>query len=386
MKRIYKILLRECGIIRSNPAQFLAMIFFPVLVVIFFTTMMSEGQPQEMPVGVVDLDNTSTTRSLIRRLDAFQTSNVVAHYPNVSEARRAIQHSEIYAFIYFPKGTTEKLLASRQPKISFYYSSTSLAAGSLLFRDMKTLSVLGNAAVGQATMRAKGFTEKQTMALLQPIALSTHAINNPCVNYNQYLSTMLIPTTFMLFIMLLTTYTLGIEIKTGRNKELMRLANNNMFIAIFGKLLPQTMVFLALMFAHTFYLFGVLGFSHQGGLGYMILLSVLAVLAGQGFGIVVFSSMPSMRLAMSVCSLWSVLSYSMVGAAFPAFAMDAPLEALTWLFPMRHYWLIYAENIFNGYPLTDTWVNLAALIIFAILPLPFIGRIKTVLNNYVYMK
>lgn len=372
--------------IRSNPAQFLAMVFFPILVVVFFTTMMSEGQPQEMPVGVVDLDNTSTTRSLIRRLDGFQTSHVVAHYPNVSEARRAIQHNEIYAFMYFPKGTTDALLASRQPKISFYYSSTSLAAGSLLFRDMKTLSVLGNAAVGQATMRAKGFTEKQTMALLQPITLNTHAINNPCVNYNQYLSTMLIPTTFMLFIMLLTTYTLGLELKTGRSNELMRLADNNIFIAVISKLLPQTAVFLTLMFFHTFYLFGILGFSHQGGVGYMILLSILAVLAGQGFGIAIFSAMPSMRMSMSICSLWGVLSYSMVGAAFPAFAMDAPLEALTWLFPMRHYWLIYAENIFNGYPLSDTLINVLALIIFALLPLLFVGRAKTVLKNYVYTK
>lgn len=378
--------MRECGIIRSNPAQFLAMVFFPILVVIFFTSMMHEGQPQEMPVGVVDLDNTSTTRSLIRRLDGFQTSHVVAHYPNVSEARRAIQHNEIYAFMYFPKGTTDNLLASRQPKISFYYSSTSLAAGSLLFRDMKTLSVLGNAAVGQATMRAKGFTEKQTMALLQPITLSTHPINNPCVNYNQYLSTMLIPTTFMLFIMLLTTYTLGLELKTGRSNELMRLADNNIFIAVISKLLPQTVVFLTLMFFHSFYLFSVLGFSHQGGIGYMILLSILAVLAGQGFGIAVFSAMPSMRMSMSICSLWGVLSYSMVGAAFPAFAMDAPLEALTWLFPMRHYWLIYAENIFNGYPLSDTWLNLTALVIFALLPLLFVGRAKTVLKYYVYTK
>ena len=69
---------------------------FPVIVTFFFTTLMNEGQPQEMPVGVVDLDKTSTSRNLIRRLDGFQTSNVVAYYPNVNEARRAIQRNEIF--------------------------------------------------------------------------------------------------------------------------------------------------------------------------------------------------------------------------------------------------------------------------------------------------
>jgi hypothetical protein len=104
---------------------------------------MSDGQPVEMPVGVVDLDNTTTSRGLVRRLDAFQTSHVVARYPSVSAARHAIQQNQIYAFLYIPKGTTDNLLASRQPKISFYYTMTTIVSGSLVFRDMKNLSESG---------------------------------------------------------------------------------------------------------------------------------------------------------------------------------------------------------------------------------------------------
>lgn len=386
MKRLIDIMLREGGILRNNPMYFLCMVIFPVFVVIFFTTMMDEGQPQELPVGVVDLDNSSTTRTLIRKLNDFQTSNVVAHYHSVSEAREAIQHNEIYAFLYIPKGTTAKMLASRQPKISFYYSSTSLAAGSLLFRDLKTISTLGSAGVGQATMRAKGVPQTMIMPLLQPITVDAHPLNNPWVNYNQYLSTMLIPATLLLFIMLLTAYSLGSEIKTQRGKELMERAGGNILIAVAGKLLPQTLVFVSLMYFHLFYLFVALGFVHLGGLGWILLLGLLTVLAAQGFGLMIFSLMPSMRLSMSICSLWGVLSYSMVGAAFPAFAMDAPLEALTFLFPMRHYWLIYAMNVFNGYPLSDTWINVSALMIFAALPLLFLSRAKKAFNTYIYVK
>jgi ABC-2 type transport system permease protein len=85
---------------------------------------MNQGQPIDMPVGVVDLDNTTTTRKLVRNLDAFETTKIVAHYPNLNEARNAIQRNEIYAFIYFPEHTTSDLLAFRQPKISFYYNYT----------------------------------------------------------------------------------------------------------------------------------------------------------------------------------------------------------------------------------------------------------------------
>lgn len=386
MRRLADIMLRECGMIRRNPVYLLSMVVFPLFVMVYFTSLMEEGQPQEMPVGVVDLDNTSTTRAIIRRLDGMQTSHVAAHYASASEARKAIQHGDIYAFLYIPEGTTDKLLASRAPTVSFYYSNTSLTAGALLFRDLKTVTTLANAGVAQATLRAKGLTDRQAMTFLQPITLDVHLVNNPTTSYNLYLSTMLIPAAIMLFIMILTAYSAGTEVKHGSGKELMQRAGGNIFIALAGKMLPQTLLFLAMMLIHAFYLFGILGFTHEGGLPWILALCLLAVLAGQGFGLAVFGLMPSMRMAMSICSLWGVLSFSMIGAAFPAFAMDAQLEALAWLFPMRHYWLVYALNVFNGYPLADSWPHIAALLLFALLPLLFVGRIKKAFEQYVYVK
>ncbi len=385
-KRLFDIIIRECGYIRRNPVYLLSMVCFPLLVMVFFTTMMGDGQPQELPIGVVDCDNSSTSRAVIRRLDALQTSDVVAHYSSVAEARKAIQRNEIYAFLYIPKATAAKTVAARQPKVSFYYSSTSLLAGALLFRDLKTVLTLANAAVGQATLRAKGFTDMQAQTFLQPISLDAHLINNPNVNYNQYLSTMLIPACIMLFVMLLTTYTLGMELKRQKGGELLAMADGNVFFALCAKLLPQTLLFMTLMAFHVYYMYGVLGFVHAGGVAIMLLACFLAVLAGQGFGMTIFALLPTMRLSMSVCSLWSVLSFSMVGAAFPAFAMDAPLQSLAWLFPMRHYWLMYSVNVFNGYSLEYTWPHAACLMAFALMPLLFVKRIKKVLLTFSYME
>lgn len=385
LKSLFTIILRECKILKKNPMYLLCMLALPMFVTIFFTSLLQQGQPQEMPVGVVDLDNTSTTRALIRKLDGFQTSHVVAHYPSVSEARRAMQHYDIYAFLYIPEGTTDKLLSARRPKISCFYSSTSLTSGSLLFKDLKTISTLGSAAIGQATMRAKGFTDRQIKTFLQPIALDVHNINNPCINYNLYLSTMLVPACLLLFVMLLTTYSLGMELKLRCGKKLMEKAGGNIFVALLGKFIPQTMICLAMMYIHQFYLFDVLGFTHEGGLLWILFAGFLAVIAAEGFGIMIFGLMPSMRMSMSVCSLWGVLSFSMVGTAFPIFAMDAPLQTLSWLFPLRHYWVIYAINIFNGYPAHDTWINVACLTAFIALPLLFFPRIKNVMETYDYM-
>ena len=385
LNQIWQIALRECKILFVNRIYFFSMVIFPLLAMVFFTSLMDEGLPEDMPIGVVDLDNTSTSRGLIRRLDAFQSSKVVARYPSVNEARRAIQENKIYAFLYIPKGTTDDLLSSRQPKISYYYNMASVMAGSLLMKDLKTISNLGSAAVGQATMRAKGYTPEQIMTFLQPIRIDLHQIANPWTNYNAYLSTVLVPGVMMLFMFLISAYSLGMELKFNRGKEWLSYADNNIVVAILGKYIPQALVFLALIFFYEFYIYGVLHFPHQGGAGHILLLALLEVFSAIGFGIFAFGLMPSLRMSMSVCSLWAVLSFSLAGSAFPVMGMDGAIQALTWLFPLRHYYMLYQITVFNDFPLIDAWFHFVALVGFSLLPWFVVSKIKNAMLTYVYI-
>lgn len=385
MRVVYEIMMRELLILRQNHIYRFCMVLFPVLVIFFFTSIMDDGLPTEMPVGVVDLDNTATSRSLIRRLDGFQMSRVVARYPSVTEARRAIQRNEIYGFLYIPKGTTDKLLASRQPKVSYYYTYTSIAAGSMVMKDMKTISTLGSAAVGQATMRARGLTDRQIQAVLQPIKIDLHQIANPWSNYNVYLSTVMVPGIIMLFIFLISTYSLGTELKFNTSKQWLEMAGGNITVAMLGKFLPQTIIWLAIVFGYEWYVFYHLGFPHQGGPWLLVLLGLMQVLASQGFGIFAFGLMPSLRMSMSVSSLWAVLSISMAGSAFPVMGMDGALQSLSWLFPLRHYWMMFQICVFNGYPLIEAWFHFVALAAFMLLPWLVIKKIKNAMLTYVYI-
>ncbi len=385
LRVIYEIMMRELQILRQNHIYRFCMVLFPVLVIFFFTSIMDEGLPADMPVGVVDLDNTSTSRSLTRRLDGFQMSRVVARYPSVTEARRAIQRNEIYGFLYIPKGTTEKLLASRQPKISYYYTYTTLVAGSMLMKDMKTISTLGSAAVGQGTMRARGMTDRQIQALLQPIKIDLHQIANPWSSYNIYLSTVMVPGIIMLFIFLISTYSLGTELKFNTSKQWIEQAGGRITLAMLGKFLPQTIIWLAIVFGYEWYVFCHLGFPSQGSPWMLVLLGLMQVLASQGFGIFAFGLMPSLRMSMSISSLWAVLSISMAGSTFPVMGMDGALQSLSWLFPLRHYWMMFQICVFNGYPLIEAWFHFAALAAFMLLPWLVIKKIKNAMLTYVYI-
>lgn len=368
-----------------NPIYGFCMVFFPILIVIFFTSLMNDGQPLDMPVGVVDQDNTAMSRQMIRQLDALQTSKVVAHYPNANEARHAMQRNEIYAFLLIPKGMTSGLATSSQPKISFYYNAVYLLPGSLTFRDLKTVASLGSAGAGSQKLSMLGKTKDEIRQFLQPIVVDLHMIGNPWSNYNVYLSTAMIPGVLMLFVFLITPYSIGTELKFKRSKEWIQMAGGNIHIAIAGKLLPQTIIFTLVMLGYEFYIFYVLGFPHPGGPVPILLLGVLSVLACQCFGIFAFGLMPSLRMSMSICSLWAVVSFSVCGATFPVFAMDSFIEAVAQMFPLRHYYMIYQMCIFNGYPLSDAAWNFCMLLVFILLPTLTIRHIKTAMVKYIYI-
>ena len=377
--------IREGRIMLKNPIYWFCMVVFPLLVLVFFTSMMQEGLPTDMPMAVVDNDNTSTTRKLTRMLDGFQSSRVVAHYPSVADARKAMQRNEIYAFLYLPEGITDKLLAGRQPKISFYYNLTSIMSGSLLYKDLKTISTLAGAAVGKAQLSAHGATDEQIMTFLQPIRIDLHQPSNPWTNYNIYLSTVMVPGVLMLFIFLITAYSIGTELKFQRSRQLMSMAGNNIVVAMIGKFLPQSLIHITIVLIFMFYCFGVLEFPHPGGTWKLFVLAAMLVAAAQGFGIFVFGLMPSLRMSMSVCSLWAVLSFSIVGAAYPVMGMDPELQSLSWLFPLRHYYMVYQITVFNGFPFIDTWFHFAMLLAFALMPLMVLPKIKNAMLKYVYI-
>ena len=386
ISQFFDIVLRELNIIvRKNRIYGFCMVVFPVLLVVFFTTMLDDGLPQDLPIGVVDHDNSATSRSLIRNLDAMQNSRVVYRFASVTEARNAMQEGKVFAYLYIPEGTAAKLMAGRQPDISYYYTMTCMTAGSMASKDLKTISMLGSAAVGQATLSAKGATKEQIRTALQAVTIDAHMIANPQGSYNYSLTTVFVPGILMLFMALLSAYALGMEMKFDTGKEWLARAGNNILVAILGKYIVHALVFLLVIFSYQYYIFNVLHFPHLGGVWSIVRLTLLQVAASIGFGIFAFGLMPSLRMSMSISSLWMVLGISMCGSAFPVAGMDPPLQAMSWLFPLRHYWMLYQATVLNGFPVIDVWFHLVALVAFTLLPWFVLRKVKIAMLNYVYI-
>lgn len=386
-QRIKAIILRELRGYSRRPLFLFCMIVAPVLCAVFFVTLMDKGLPTRLPAGIVDEDNTNISRTIVRTIDAMEEADIVASYPSFTAARQAMQRGEIFSFFYIPKGTTEEALANRQPKISFYTNEAYFVPGSLLMKDFRTASELSGLALTRETLYARGATEDKAMGIIQPITVETHPINNPTLDYAVYLNNILVPGILILLIMLSASYTIGMEWKFGTQKQLYAMAGNSSSIALAGKLLPQTILFTLMFVFYDVFFYRIAGYPCNVSIRHMMLLGFLTVLASQAFGVFFFGVfLGKMRTAMCLCSLWGILSFSLAGFTYPVTAMTPFLQHLAWLFPLRHYYLIYVNQALDGYSILYVWTSVLALLCFLILPLAVLPRYRTAFLKYKYQE
>lgn len=376
---------REVLRLTSKPIYFFCMLISPALCVIFFLSLMKDGLPTNLPIAVVDMDGSATSRNLIRQLDAFVQTEVVCKTASFDEARREMQKGNVYGIFCIPKDFSVKATTGKQPTLSFYTNATYLIAASLLFRDMKTLSVLAGASVGLQTGLAKGFTTDQLMAQLQPVVIDSHAVGNPWLNYSVYLNNTVLPGVLQLMIFLVTVFSIGTEIKYSTSRQWLQTGGNSLTVSLLGKLLPQTIVFIVVAMMCCAALYGFNAFPLNSGWMPMVSAMVLLVLASQAVGVFMIGVLPTLRLGLSFASLFGMLAFSIVGFSFPVLGMDPTLQALSELFPLRHYFLIYVDQALNGRDLFYTWSEYVWLAGFLILPFLVGKNLKKALLYFKYL-
>lgn len=356
----------------------------PLLSMILLLWMMDSGLPSRIPIAVVDMDNTATSRALVRQLDAFEKTNIKYKSLSFKEARTQMERMEVYAVLTIPQDFAKDAVSGNRPKLVYYTNNAFLISGSLLFQDLRTISTLASASVGLQTAEAKGYTENQVMPILQPITVDTHPIGNPWLNYSVYLNNVILPGILQLIILLFTVSSLGSELKGRTGSQLMQMGKGSILKVVIGKLLPYTIIYImiSLLFISVLYYYN--NFPLHSGFMPMFFNYLCLIIAAQGFGIILLGVFRNYRLALSIGSLIGMISFSITGFSFSTLAMDPSLYALSNVFPLRHFFLIYVDQALNGYAIGYSMYQYAALLCFALVGLFFLGVVSRLLKANEY--
>ena len=366
MSHLLHTIRRELRRAADSPRYLLLMTLGIAFSYLFFLTLMREGQPEELPVAVVDHDGSYLSRRLCHELNATQGVRVVAVYPTHAEARKAMQRQEIFAFLEIPEQTYSEMLDFKAPHVALYSNNAYLLAGSLSYKTLATMGKLASAAVQREVLRKKGLPDEKIMGLIQPVEFDTHLVSNPTANYQPYVLTTILSGIVALMVLLFTAYEVSREQKERSARAWLATADGNLLSALAGKLLPYTFWFSLLGIVGNIIFFGPCRYTLLGSFWMLVLAVVLLVLAAQAMGVFLSALLSDMHMAVCICAIYGALSFSMSGFSYPVTSMPAALQACSNLFPLRHYYMIYAKTALYGCGWQQCWPHVCALLLFVL--------------------
>lgn len=374
-QRIIAVARRELRIIRQRPIYLLGSVGVIAFCAIFFLTFLKDGLPSDVPIGLVDYDYSSTSRNFCQQLDATQLGKVV-HYDSFAAAREDMNRGKIAAVCVVPVGMNDDIQANRQPKITFYVNGLYFVSGALAWKDLLQMVNLTNGAVQRQAFRARGYNDSQIMGMIRPVDVDVHQIGNVGTNYNYYLSSVLLPGVLEMIEIIVLIYSLGAELKYGTSRHLLQTSGNSIVTALAGKLLVWTLTFSAIGLILILLLFHRLHFPLAGSIWNMFLGIFLMIFASEAIAIFILEMLPVPRLALSIGALYSVLGFSLSGFTLPIEAMPPYIQGLAAAFPLRHYYLFYVQEAIFGAGFAGWWKQVIYLLIFILLPLIGLVRLK----------
>ena len=366
---------RELRIMRNRPIYLLGSVVTVAFCAIFFLTFLKQGLPHDLPIGIVDLDNSSLSRNFSRQLDATQLGKVLK-YDSFAQAREDMQSGKITAVCVIPAGMYADVQASRRPTFTYYLNGLYFVGGALSYKNILTMINLADGAVQREVLRAKGVNEAAIMGRIQPVNVDVHQIGNQFTNYGYYLTNIFLPGVLALTVVIILIYSLGAELKYGTSRHLLSTAGGSMYNALFGKLVVYTTLFSVIGLILILLMYDWMHFPINGSIWNMFLAIVLLVLASESVAIFIIGLLPIPRLALSIGALYSVLAFSMSGFTLPVETMPPYIQGLAEAFPLRHYFLFYSREVIFGTGFAGWWQEVIHLLIFLLLPSLVIYRLK----------
>ena len=378
------VVLRELKRIWQFKPYLLILTILPMLSILLFIAIFSKGIPSDLPIAVVDNDNTPLSRKVINMIEATPETAVRYKVTSSHEGERLIRQGAAGAMVIIPANFERDILGMTPTSIGVYISGANILENGLISKGLQTTIVTFSTGLKIQILSKQGVTENQAIAQAMPIRLDRHILFNPYTNYSYYLLPSFMPMMILIFTVLSTIFAIGSELKYSTAGEWLSTAQGSISVALAGKLTP-TLAFMTVMAAVMFILlFEFVGVPLQGNIWILIVSCFMFILSYIAVAIFIIAITADMRLAMSLGGGYSVMTFSLSGLTFPAMAMHKTMQWFGHLFPFTYFTEIIIDQALRGAPIGNSLTQLSYMMIFLLLPLTTARRLKRIINDKKY--
>ncbi|WP_299569135.1 ABC transporter permease [uncultured Shewanella sp.] len=317
----------------SSPWQLALVTYIPLISILCLWWLFSAGLPRQLPVAVVDQDNSQLTRTLIRNLTANSVIKPIV-YTQLADAEAAMKQAEVYAIVLFPYEFKKSLLTSGTPTVDIRYNSQFLLVGKLLSSQLQLSLGAGLMEVAGLKQLLNGVNSASVAVNLSPVTSQTTALFNRNNNYVGFL----VPPVLIALLQLLAMMTFVNSLNDSLiSKNDAYLLPDDFWRQVGCKVLFYTPIMVLHGSFILVWLYGYLSLPIAGSISLLVVALVMMLLALWTLVILVFLLMREPARSVSFCTALFAPAFAFMGVTFPV--NDMPLLAQWWrlIMPSSHY-------------------------------------------------
>lgn len=322
--------------------------------VILMSLVYLNGSINNLPVAVVDLDHTSSSRELIRALDTTSKANIIL-YESSLEAYQDINDRKLFAVITIARDYEKRLLRGEAITIPAYGDASSRLANGMIQQDFKSIYQQFLSRYNADLMRNSGLSTEQVNIILMPIKSQIDPLYNAGISFAAI--------TFPGLLVMLLQHSLLI-VSTRTNIGLSSLPQGKppaiVFLGSLSALIP-IWLFLSII------LFGLwpwlLGYRQLATLPQIILMTFPFLLAVMGLAKLLTESLRKVEMIYLTLSFITTPVFYLSGTIWPLEAMPNWVKCIAKLLPSTWASNMIASVNQMGLAISDNLFNLFMLLV-----------------------
>ena len=328
-------MLWEAKYIFRDKAVFFSFVIVAVVVSFLYTYLYSEETLQELPIGVVDEDNTTQSRQLLRMIDANSGVAIYSSYLNLSEAEKAFQREQIRGIVTIPNSFARDLQRGEQPSISVYADASYMLYYKQILTAAKLSATYLNAGVEMRRSSAQGKLPTQAREEAMPVSAKVVSLYNPSSGY----ATFLIPV--VLVIIFQTTILTAVGILGGTMREGNKLRkiypNSGNFFGALPIVMGKATTYLALAMVILLIILGIVmplfGIPVRSSILTTMVFMIPFILSIVFMGLCLLNFLCRREDAIMLIMYTSLPSVMLTGFSWPSVAMPQWLNVFSYIVP-----------------------------------------------------
>ncbi len=322
----------------------------PLFTASFVYMTLSESIVRNLPVGIIDFDNSQTSRNIAFNVESSSTLTIQSHYESVLDAKEAISNKEIYAAIILPKDLESNAKKGIPTNLPIYYNAELVFVGKNIQSALTQIFANENVRLKFSKNIAKNTNTTLAMGKSVDIMPKIIALYNPNSDFAAFLLPALIPCLWQLFIILCM-----ISFMAYDERDVGYIINKQNKIRAFYthltiKVSLNTLIFFSWwgIFMFSFYKFGFIDGINSHNVATIALCALVTILAYSSIGIFLYALIRSHTRAISIAAVYAAPSLAFVGITYPINNMEAFATFWSKILPITKYLEVYMQQANYG--------------------------------------